>query len=753
MTNHWARRGATALLSLLLLSSLTHAQAEEGRGCGEEPFYYQQKEYRVRRVQIDTPLGWLFGSVKEEVNKILSDPKMPVKAGKLFDLLVYSKGITFINDKFPDLEVIPRVRFATSINYPILRDCDSRTKTLDVVYRIYRVSHSGYLSRVFESERGELSRGVAQTPATKKLAKYFVRPFGGYNRSRDVYGGTRLSVRPPDSFVDELNFEASGSSSGAVAEAEATGSNDYDRGFIRHTEWRAEYSYSDVPTNAAELKQGAARGQFMAATRPYGSGEFVARFGGAVEGGNKQTDLDPARVLPGDVPRSGYRSAKAFVGATWRAGRHAFKGSYGLQLGNAGRGLSVDYVKQVFDVAANLRFLPRDHRPVTLDAQFTAGVISTPGRLPTAERFFGGNVERNFIAGSDWVIRSDPFIRSFPQNRFAQVSGAGFVGGDRFFSLNLTLAPTVWGYPLVPSEILDDCAEFQQPGAAPPPPVAAPRAGSDVCLSFDDLIEIAMNGSKNILRDAYFADTDEYRAVAGLVEALLPSMNRLEAELMEAMKLTDPAVVEAVGSLYQPPEDEDSLPGGSFARAHRIAKEIVDGLKERTLLRTSVPELAVQTGKPSSPRPSRIELMSEDLEALIAVLPQPQSDRVRALRGDIDMRGAKIKADYQALDQNALFAVAERKAVRDMAFPKRVVKELTHEANLIAVSPVMLFDAARLWQRGPGAGDVRYAAGGGARVSFLSIDLTTGYAWNVRPKPWEGRGALLFTMELSNLFR
>jgi hypothetical protein len=33
------------------------------------------------------------------------------------------------------------------------------------------------------------------------------------------------------------------------------------------------------------------------------------------------------------------------------------------------------------------------------------------------------------------------------------------------------------------------------------------------------------------------------------------------------------------------------------------------------------------------------------------------------------------------------------------------------------------------------------------------IDLSVGYAWNLRPKPWEGRGALTFAFDVSNLFR
>jgi hypothetical protein len=88
-----------------------------------------------------------------------------------------------------------------------------------------------------------------------------------------------------------------------------------------------------------------------------------------------------------------------------------------------------------------------------------------------------------------------------------------------------------------------------------------------------------------------------------------------------------------------------------------------------------------------------------------------------------------------------------------MIYPRRVFKELTTEANLIAVSPLVIFDAARLHQGNLSNGKVRYALGGGLRLSIVSLDVTAGYAWNPNRDPWEPRGALLFSMEVSNLFR
>ena len=96
---------------------------------------------------------------------------------------------------------------------------------------------------------------------------------------------------------------------------------------------------------------------------------------------------------------------------------------------------------------------------------------------------------------------------------------------------------------------------------------------------------------------------------------------------------------------------------------------------------------------------------------------------------------------------------AESKAKRDMIYPRRIFSELVNDANLIALSPVALFDAARLWQRDQTGSKTRFAIGPGLRLSIVSLDVTAGYAWNPNRQPWESRGAFLFRMEASNLFR
>jgi hypothetical protein len=99
-------------------------------------------------------------------------------------------------------------------------------------------------------------------------------------------------------------------------------------------------------------------------------------------------------------------------------------------------------------------------------------------------------------------------------------------------------------------------------------------------------------------------------------------------------------------------------------------------------------------------------------------------------------------------------AQATGKASKDMAFVQRTVKTLLYEMNLASISPVLNFDTARIGpQSSSGGGGFRYGIGGGARLTFVdALRLTAGYAWNPTPKPWEGRGAAFFGLEVLRPF-
>ena len=83
-------------------------------------------------------------------------------------------------------------------------------------------------------------------------------------------------------------------------------------------------------------------------------------------------------------------------------------------------------------------------------------------------------------------------------------------------------------------------------------------------------------------------------------------------------------------------------------------------------------------------------------------------------------------------------------------FPgKRIVDALFDYVNIVAVSPVVVFDTSRI---GPNA--VRHSAGGGIRFTMVStVSFTMGWATNLGRQPGESRGAFFFSTEFRDLFR
>ena len=112
------------------------------------------------------------------------------------------------------------------------------------------------------------------------------------------------------------------------------------------------------------------------------------------------------------------------------------------------------------------------------------------------------------------------------------------------------------------------------------------------------------------------------------------------------------------------------------------------------------------------------------------------ASKVEAYRQNIATQIARIDA-----------AKANATALRQMSFPRRTVKTMIEDMDAFSISPVALFDAARVSAR------TYYAVGGGLRLTLASsVHFTLTYAYNPSRLPGERTGALLFSIGLTNLF-
>jgi hypothetical protein len=118
------------------------------------------------------------------------------------------------------------------------------------------------------------------------------------------------------------------------------------------------------------------------------------------------------------------------------------------------------------------------------------------------------------------------------------------------------------------------------------------------------------------------------------------------------------------------------------------------------------------------------------------------SDRTMAEVAAVRGAQARMRTGLMLIDERDTTA----RAASALRPARRVLDRFFHELTLASIAPVVLFDAARLGA----SGDIRYALGGGVRLSLVStVHVTAAYAVNPDIRPGERRGAFLFSLDVS----
>jgi hypothetical protein len=147
--------------------------------------------------------------------------------------------------------------------------------------------------------------------------------------------------------------------------------------------------------------------------------------------------------------------------------------------------------------------------------------------------------------------------------------------------------------------------------------------------------------------------------------------------------------------------------------------------------------------------PSRLADLSQALGTLVTAMGPEAAGPVSDTRRQLDQTLDELVKLHQAID----FASANKKAAAMLDYARRVEHQLLDEANLYAISPVGLLDAARIWPASPLNLRARWGAGGGVRFTLVNVDFTLTYARLLRSYPGESSHAVTFSMNITNLFR
>ncbi len=608
----------------------------------------------------------------------------------------------------PDTSEV-RVKFR--MEFVSIKNCSD--KRLDLLYRVYSTQIMPVLSaapeaRVQERELPQKASGVVDVDVAESRPFHFL-PLLGYDAADKFLAGGQFKVQSKRAGAVAFLIEGAVSSQIQNVSAAMSGSSD-STSWLAHSEWFLSYSYRSLPTGVGALKDASLSAHFSAVSQPLANGNVTFRFGAGVEGGHRQSSLQGMRLGQRTVQNSPVGSMKIFAGIDSRFRHSVFSASYGLELGTAGRHVAVDWIKQLADVRHEFWRSIGDHRNLDVESRFTFGHIRVASKIPLREQFFGGSYEELFVPGESWQIRSAPMIRAIPGHRLFRTANAD--GSDRFLSYNLTAAYPVWRKPLVPLELSKDD-------------------------EFNSLLEGQLTNATSF-EQLHFLTRDPH--YLKLVEFIQKPQS---APLVQTRLIDLKAKVKSAQQQH----------AGQFGTEFSTCLDTIDDAYSRAN--------SGAHAKPEQQYGFVMALLSEDEDQLgevirscITELNGPAAlngDRELGMGGDhLDHTRRSMESELAQIDQ----AAAEKNAKADMAFTRRTLRTLFHDVDIYSVSPVFVFDIARLGPRRGGFGGTRYGPGAGVRFELASTaHFTLGYAWNTAAGAGEGKGAVFFSLGLRDVFR
>jgi len=667
----------------------------------------------VARVRLTSPLGFFaaanFGL--DEVRKAL-----PLKRGDAFDLAKYNDGVGEITRqirlRFTD--GFSGMRFVATVGE--LENCTS--DSLEVNYVVFTAMLPPFSGRSFEHRQAELERPATTGGALGTTGRFLTIPDFGYDHTRHGYSGALIQTQVPLGIFDHIEAKSSASSNSFLAEFALSGKRTPATRFLGQSEWRLSGNYRDIPAGAQPLKEGMLAASFFGSTKALLQDELFFHYGASIAGGHQQGPTQ-------DSPNSSYGDIKIVGGVEARWGSNAFTSSYGVQMGSTFTGNTLDFVKHVLDLRYSVVFNPlpkylqkgqahrqddrpgligKDHKPLSLESRLNAGYIQVFGRVPGPERFFGGNSQQApFIEGQPWDIRGQPYIRSIPENGLGSLASSFGVGGNRFYSFNLTVAKVVVGKALIPKDL----------GTA----------------DFVKSLDFGIDTAKGELSDTYFASDPAVKAATSEVSEIKKQIDELKLELPKFV-----------------------FDAATTARIAPILKDLkssvtVAGLTAQAILdKNKINETAIFMN-------TQIPLLEANLTKLQHALSAPEhsavASQVGGMKDSLEMARMALKNNWTWTNTAAARSRADAHAEKDFSVAEKALNAFLYQLDAYSVAPVGILDIARVWPSGVGT---RYAIGGGVRMSIINANFTLGYAANPRRAPGEGPGAFFFRIDVTDLF-
>lgn len=619
-----------------------------------------------------------------------AEAQLPLRPGSSFTPAGYSEGVSFLREFFT-LQG-GNSPLAVRVVLAELRQCDDAARTLEVSYYVILSNPAGYLESPAEAQRAAADHPVTTQAETSGVGKVEPSLTAAYDPQWKLAGGAGLVVRN----VASLRLAASVMESIRAHQENAriSGAGTGSHGWLRSWNYQLAFHREDVPTGSGRIKTARLALGGAAATVETGPLHLSARYGVALEGGNDQSSGLAVSAAANTAASAGHGALKSQAGLSIYGGRYAAALSYGIEAASAGASTSINYVKHLADLTFVGR-VPGGDRPsglhtfTTVETEMAGGAMQQSGPMAVAERFFGGGQTPSWTTGGSWTLRAGPLFRGIPGYGLNGAGPQGSALGGRAF----------WSFNAT---------------------VSKPVAGRP--LLPEDVL-----GDPQLQQQIAFGLNSSEQALANSYEQKLPAMKRLIADLS---KLTSPL---------------DRLNATLNAMAAGAAQPVSDAIDATRGWVRGI-QRAARAGQPLAVLNIWVPQLLGALDSLASAAGGNDAATVKSQRAGLAQLQTELQAELAGVD----VASADRRAKRDLSSARSAIDILLHELNLVSVAPVGIFDAARLW---PDPVRTRYAAGGGLRFSVVTLNLTAGYAVNLRRGVGEGRGAWFFSMDVSDIFK
>ena len=663
--------------------------------------------FTVRSIRIDDPfdfLPWVKARQKRAAAQITT--------------LIKDKPFTYSNAAGKALDIIEKENFLPDtsdarikLRLELVSVANCTGGNVDLIYRIYSTQIKPVLSarpeeRVKERETPQGPAGQA-TVKTAGASPFHFTPTMVYDSTDLLAGGGRFEFTPRKFW--KLPFKSAiikGEASPRMHNVVAALNGAYDSqvesgALLAHAEWLINFVHYSLPTGAGDIRGGHLTAHFAGVTKPLFNGNVSLRFGGSLEGGNRQTEPGSLIIAPDTVSDAGFGSFKFYGAMDSRFRNHIVSASYGVELGSVGPAARIDWHKYILDTRHQFWYSLGNHHLLDIEQRFTLGRLHVPGKVPLPERFFGGRNEEFLIANDDWQIRANPVIRAIPGSRFFQTTEGA--GGREFFSYNLTAAYGIWRATLVPEELTTDD-------------------------EFKSELEGAVTTVTSTLQNYYSSKDPHYNNVVSQLPAAQTALNDLKT-VITAAQASHPDQAELFKACTR------AVSGG----LRRINSAITPQGADPYGLIASV----------LSEDPDEIQLLKVNQSCETDLNGVLRDANISAATNRVETLRKAMTAEFNQIDEDG----AQKQATDEMAFTRRTLNTLFNDVNIYSISPVFVFDVARIGPRNGAFGGTRYGPGAGIRFELATTaHFTLGYAWNIKQGPGEGRGNIFFAIGVRDLF-